>query len=134
MHDYSERRAHTEPITAVIHHGPPARRNRWATAGPLLVGAVGVMMAAVTLAMFLIWKGSVTVQISQLRHELTAMHSQAASTSAGLSGLSRRIDGVSGDVNALGAMLGGYSAVCQQDLTGPNGPAAFDFPCSPHVR
>jgi hypothetical protein len=123
MHDYSQ------PVTAVIHHAPPLRRVRWGVIGPLLVGAVGVMLAAATLALFLIWKGSVTVQISQLRAQLATAQASEASNGAGLSGLTRRLDGMNRDVTALESLVGGYTYVCSQDLTGPNGPAVFVFPC-----
>ncbi len=53
-----------EPVTAVITYARPIRRVKWSTLGPLLVGAAGVMLAAATLALFLLWKGSVAVQIS----------------------------------------------------------------------
>lgn len=128
MHDRFER-PYSEPVTAVVHHAPPARRIRWATAGPLLVGAVGVILAAATLAVFLVWKGSVTAQIDQLRNELTSAQSQAASTSTGLSGLSQRVAGMNRGMTALESLVGGYTSVCSQDLTGPSGPAQFYFPC-----
>jgi len=129
MHDYSERRSFSEPITAVVHTASPPRRVRWGVIGPLCVGAVGVMLAAATLALFLIWKGSVTVQISQLRAQLATAQSSEAGASSGLSGLTSRLNGVSRDVTALQSQFGGYTYVCSQDLTGPNGPAVFVFPC-----
>ena len=129
MHDYSERHPHTEPLTAVIRTAPLARRNRWATIGPLFVGAVGLMLAAATLAMFLIWKGSVTVQISQLRSELAKAQATEASNGAGLAGLTERVRGTNREVAGLESLFGGFGDVCSQDLTGPSGPAVFLFPC-----
>jgi hypothetical protein len=125
MHDYSEHHPFSEPVTAVVHTVPPPRRVRWGVIGPLFVGAAGVMLAAATLALFLVWRGSVTGQISQLRAELAT----AQSGEAGLSGLTSRLNGVSRDVTALQSQFGSYAYVCSQDLTGPNGPAVFVFPC-----
>jgi hypothetical protein len=71
----------------------------------------------------------VAVQIGQLRSELTTAQSQAMSANAGLSGLSRRINGMNNDVVDLERLVGGYSTVCSTDLTGPSGPAVFVFPC-----
>ena len=130
MQDFD--RPYREPATAaVVPHAIPVRpKVWWATAGPLLVGALGVMLAAGTLAVFMLWKGSVSAQMSQLRSELTAVQSQAASNSQGISGLSGRVNGIRSDVNSLGTQLGGYAGVCQQYLTGSNGqPATFYFPC-----
>jgi hypothetical protein len=119
-----------EPVTAAVPHAAPVRQKvRWATAGPLLVGALGVALAAFTLAMFLAWKSSEATQISQLQRELTAAQSQAASTSTGLSGLTQRVGGMNRYVAALEGLVGSYTFVCSQDLTGPSGPAVFYFPC-----
>jgi hypothetical protein len=86
-----------QPVTAVIRSVPP-RRIRWSEAGPYIVGIMGVVVAAVALAMFLMWKGSAEAQISQLRTELTTEQSRAASqtasTSTSLSGLTRRVDSI----------------------------------------
>ena len=127
MHDRFER-PYSEPVTAVVHHAPPVRRIRWTTAGPLVVGAVGVMLAAFTLAMFLIWKGSVAAQVDQLQRELVTAQATEASTSTGLSGLTQRVGGVNRDVAALLGLVG-YTDVCSQDLTASSGPAVFYFPC-----
>ena len=114
----------------VPHANPqPRRRVRWAVAGPAIIGALGLMMATATLTVFMLWKGSVAVQLSQLRAELATAQSQATSTGTGLSGLSRRMDGMTHDVDALQGLVGGYSTVCSTDLTGPNGPAVFFFLC-----
>lgn len=130
MQDHFER-PYREPVTAVVPHATPVHEKvSCATAGPLLVGALGVMLAAATLAVFLVWKGSVAAQIDQLRNELTTAQSQAASNSKGLSGLSTRVNGIRSDVNSLGDQLGGYAEVCSQYLAGSNGnPATFYFPC-----
>ena len=128
MHD-NFNRSYSEPVTAVIHHAPPVRRIRWTTAGPLIVGTIGVMLAAATLAVLLVWKGSVTTQIDQLRNELTTAQSQAASNSTGLAGLTQRVGGVYRDVAAIQGLVGGYTEVCSQALTASSGPAVFYFPC-----
>jgi hypothetical protein len=43
--------------------------------------------------------------------------------------LARRLDGFTRDVNAVQGLISAYTSVCSTDLTGPNGPAVFDFPC-----
>jgi hypothetical protein len=126
MHDYQY---NSQPVTAVVHTAPPPRRVRWGVLGPLLVGAMGVLLAAATLALLLVWKGSVTVQISQLRAQLVTAQATEAGNGAGLSGMTRRLDGMNRSVTALESLVGGYTYVCSQDLTGPNGPAVFVFPC-----
>jgi hypothetical protein len=130
MNDF-ERCSHTAPVNAVVRYARPIPppRVRWSVVGPLLVGAVGVMLAAATLALFLMWRGSVAVQISQLRSELVTAQTTGASNGAGLSGMTRRLDGMGRGLTALQALVGGYTYVCSQDLTGPNGPAVFVFPC-----
>jgi hypothetical protein len=120
---------YSESATAIITTAQARPRIRWATAGPLFVGAMGLLLASATLALFLVWKGSVAVQMSQLRAELATAQSSEAGASSGLSGLTSRLNGVSRDVTALQTLFGGYSYVCSQDLTGPNGPAVFVFPC-----
>ena len=124
-----------QPVTAVIRSVPP-RRIRWSEAGPYIVGIMGVVVAAVALAMFLTWKGSAEAQISQLRTELTTEQSRAASqtasTSTSLSGLTRRVDSIGRDVNALGNLVGPFTSICTTDLTNPAGQAeAFVFACAP---
>jgi len=52
----------------------------------------------------------------------TAQSAQSKSESS----LSEKVTGID---NALAA-LAPYSTVCSQDLTGPNGPAAFYFLCT----
>jgi hypothetical protein len=113
----------------IVPRPVPVHPSRWTTLGPILVGALGLMLAAATLTMFLLWKGSVAVQIGQLRSQLTTAQAQATTASTGVAGVSRRLDGTSHDVNELQALVGSYSFVCSQDLTGPNGPAMFVFPC-----
>ena len=114
----------------VPHANPQSRRRvRWAIAGPAIIGALGLMVATATLTVFMLWKGSVAVQLRQLRAELATAQSQATSAGTGLSGLSRRTDGMTHDVDALQRLVGGYSSVCSTDLTGPSGPAVFFFPC-----
>jgi hypothetical protein len=124
-----------QPVTAVIRNVPP-RRIRWSEAGPYIVGIMGVVVATVALASFLMWKGSAQAQISQLRTELATAQSQAASqttgTSASLSGLTRRVDSIGSDVNALGNLVGPFTSICTTDLTNSAGQAeAFVFACAP---
>ena len=119
----------TRAVRAVIHH---KQRVTWAMFIRYVVGIAGVALAGVTLAMFLMWKGSAETQISQLRQEMSAAQQAQAQAAGDMSGLSDRVHGISGTVNSIADLLSPFSSTCQTDLNGSNGqPAAFLFMCKP---
>ena len=61
-----------------------------------------------------------------MRQALSTAQSAQSKSDSSLSSLSGKVTGID---NALAA-LAPYSTVCSQDLTGPNGPAAFYFLCT----
>jgi hypothetical protein len=87
------------------------------------------MLAAATLALFLLWRGSAAEQIEQLRSQVSTAQTTAASSSADVSELTQRMDGASREVTSLEALVGSYTFACSTDLTCPSGPAQFFFPC-----
>src|SRR6266567_6347380 len=121
-HDYVNQ-PHDYIPTAVIRDERRLRIN-WATAGAYITAALGLGVAIAVTALFLSYRETVATQMSQLRQALsTAQSAQSAQSKSdsSLSDLSGRVTGID---NALAA-LAPYSTVCSQDLTGPNGPAAF---------
>jgi len=127
-HDYVNQPNDYIP-TAVIHDRRRLRIN-WATAGAYITAALGLGIAIAVTALFLGYKGSVAGQMSQLRQEVAKAQSAAKSANARNAG---SINSLSGKVASLGkatSVLSQFGMVCSQDLTGPNGPAQFFFPCS----
>jgi hypothetical protein len=123
-HDYVNQ-PHDYIPTAVIHDQRRLRIN-WATAGAYITAALGLGIAIAVTALFLSYRGTVATQMSQLRQALSTAQSAQSKSDSSLSGLSGKVTGID---NALAA-LAPYSTICSQDLTGPNGPAAFYFPCT----
>jgi hypothetical protein len=77
------------------------------------------MLAAATLALFLLWRGSAAEQIEQLRSQVSTAQTTAASSSADVSELTQRMDGASREVTSLEALVGSYTFACS---TGPYRP------------
>jgi hypothetical protein len=123
-HDYVNQ-PHGYIPTAVIHDQRRLRIN-WATAGAYITAALGLGIAIAVTALFLSYRGTVATQMSQLRQALGTAQSAQSKSDNSLSGLSGKVTGID---NALAA-LAPYSKICSQDLTGPNGPAAFYFLCT----
>ncbi len=90
-------------------------------------------VAVAALSLSLIWKGAMANQLSQVRHQVANTQAQlsaaADSGQSQLSRLSRHVASMSTTVNAITLQVGPFRQVCTTDLTGPNGPAAFNFPC-----
>jgi hypothetical protein len=109
--------------------GQPGDRGRLliATSATALVAVVA---AAVTLAMFLVYKGSAETQLSQMRQQLAAMGQQFQNAqNANASSYGR----LSGKVNAMSAAVGTitqYNITCAQALESQAGPGTYYFPCS----
>src|SRR5437773_10012807 len=111
--------------TAVIHDQRRPRINR-ATAGAYITAALGLGIAIAVAALFLSYRGTVAAQMSQLRQAPSTAQSAQPKNDSSLSGLAGEVTGID---NALAA-LAPYSKICSQELTGPNGPAAFYFLCT----
>jgi len=111
--------------TAVIHDQRTPRIN-WAAAGAYITAALGLGIAIAPTELFLSYRETAATQISQLRQALSTAQSAQSKSDSSLSSLSGKVTGID---NALAA-LAPYSTVCSQDLTGPNGPAAFYFLCT----
>lgn len=120
-----------EPARTVRTAIPDRQKATRATVVPYLVGVAGVALAAVTLAMFLLWKGSAETQISQLQQEVATAQQAQATTEGTVTGLSNRFHSISSSVNSIADLLSPFNATCQTDLNGQNGPQAFDFLCKP---
>jgi hypothetical protein len=123
-HDYVNQ-PHEYIPTAVIHDQRSMRIN-WATAGAYITAALGLGIAIAVTALFLSYRGTVATQMSQLRQALSTAQSAQSKSDSSLSALSRKVTGID---NVLAALVP-YSKICSQDLTGPNGPAAFYFLCT----
>jgi hypothetical protein len=121
------------PVQATTHHEYRRQRIDWGRWAPYLAALAGVMIAVVTLALTLTWQGSMQARVDQLRHQLAATQSQAATAAnagqAQMSGLDRGIKSLRTDVNAIANLVGPFTSQCTTDLTGPNGPAAYLFLC-----
>ena len=71
------------------------------------------------------YKNAVSGQLSQISQAVRHEQSDRAS---GYNSLNGKITAADRAIN--GFMQ--FSLLCSQDLTGPNGPAQFDFPCKQH--
>lgn len=90
-------------------------------------GVLGIVLAAVTLALFLTYKSQTTAQLGQVRHELATTQANLAKAQADNS---TKYAKMIGTVTGIGNEIAPYNMVCSQDLTGANGPAQFWLPCS----
>ena len=122
-----------EPAAPMVR---PVTRHRQKVTGaiivPYIAGVAGITLAAVTMAMFLLFRSTTTAQITELREEVAAAQQAQANTAGAVTGLSNRVKGLTGDLNAVGDLVTPYTTVCSTDLTGPNGPAEYLFLCRPH--
>lgn len=94
-----------------------------------IAGTAGLAVALVALFMFLSYKGSVTGQLTQMRQALTQAQTAAQRAQAAADSYRTLPKEVTSMGNQLGT-LASFSLTCSTDLTGPNGPAQFYFPCS----
>jgi hypothetical protein len=114
----------------------PAIRRRqkatWVMIVPYIAGVAGITLAAVTMAMFLLFRSATTAQITELRQEVATAQQAQADTAGAVTGLSNRVKGLTGDLNAVGDLVTPFTTICSTDLTGPGGPAQYDFLCRLH--
>lgn len=117
-----------QPVTAVMPHDQPRKSTRAAVAA-YIVGTVGLALAAVTLAVFLLWKGSVESRISELRGEVVSAQQTQAGTTSSITNLRDRVNGLSDSLASMNFFVSGYAAQCQvlQDTSGV--PASYLVPC-----
>lgn len=90
-------------------------------------GLLGVILAAVALALLVSYKGQAAAQLDQMRQDLRNTQSTLAKSQAS-QGV--KYTHLSGDLSNLGNMIGPYNMICSTDLQGQNGPAQYWFPCS----
>jgi outer membrane murein-binding lipoprotein Lpp len=82
--------------------------------------------------LFLIWRTGMQAQVDLLRHQVAATQAQlsaaADSGQSQISGLSRDVNGLRHDVNAVSG-LASYKGECTADASGPSGVAVYVLPC-----
>jgi hypothetical protein len=108
--------------TAVIHD---RRQIDWKTLGAYALAALGVGFGIACLLLFIGYKNTVSGQLSHIGQAVQNEQSARANEYKSLNGKVAATDSVINDLTQ-------FSSVCSQDLTGPNGPAQFDFPCKQH--
>jgi type II secretory pathway component PulM len=128
---YAQGQDHTIPIAYPDQRAPRQQRSsRPQMQGAYAIAVLALVAVAVTLAMFLSYKGSASAQLAQMRRQFTTMSQELKNAR---SANASSYNGLSGKVSSLGTVVGSlanYGMVCTQDLTGQNGPAAFYFPCT----
>jgi hypothetical protein len=121
------------PIQATITHEYRRQPVDWGKWAPYIAALIGVAIATAALVLSMGWQGSMQAQVTELRHQLATVQSQAASAAdsgqSQISGLSKRVDTLRGDLSAIASLVGPYNVQCTTDLTGPSGPAAYVFAC-----
>lgn len=116
-----------DPTAPITYAQPPQnRRMPWLTIGACVTGALGLALGIMAIILFLSYRGSATGQINQLSRALDQAQSKVASDYSTVSGQISNINDQLSPLNEFGV----YDQVCSQDFTGPNGPAAYTFPCA----
>ena len=93
----------------------------------LIAGLLGVGVAAVSLALFLSYKGTTTTQIRQLREALASAQQSNQSNASSISGLSGKVSGIDGIVSIFAP----YTTACSQALVNQSGGTGlYYYPCS----
>jgi hypothetical protein len=108
---------------------PPRQRSRIPALalGAYGAGLLGIILAAVTLALFVTYKGQATAQLGQVRQQLATTRTNLAKAQAASdSKYTKLFSSVSGIGNAIAP----YNMTCSTDLQGQNGPAQYYFACS----
>jgi hypothetical protein len=95
--------------------------------GAYAIGLLGVVVAAITLGLFLSFKAQAQGELHQARKELAT--EQANLSKVQLSNDSRYTK-LFGSVSGVANALAPYSMICSQALIGPSGPAQYYFACS----
>jgi hypothetical protein len=108
---------------------PPQRRGRIPALalGAYGAGLLGIVLAAVTLALFMTYKGQTQTQLGQVRHELATTQSNLAKAQASND---TKYTKLFSSVSGIGNAIAPYNMTCSTDLQGQNGPAQYYFACS----
>jgi hypothetical protein len=106
---------------------PPRGRIPALALGAYAAGVLGVVLAAVTLALFLMYKGQAQTQLHQVRQALATTQTSLAKAQ---SRDDTRYTKLVGTVSNIGNALAPYSMICSTDLQGQAGPAQYWFACS----
>lgn len=120
---------------AVPRHPVPDHRPQrvtWAALVPYIVAVAALALAAVSMTILMLFKGSAESQLTELRQEVASAQQAQTATAGTVTGLSRRVNGIAANLNAVGTLVSPFTTVCSTDLTGPNGPAQYDFLCRQH--
>ena len=116
-----------DPTAPIAYpQSPQDRRMPWLTIGAWVTGVLGLAVGVMAIILFLSYRSSASGQIDQLSRALDQARSNAASDYSTMSGQISNINDQLGPLNEFGV----YDQVCSQDFTGPNGPAAYTFPCA----
>ncbi len=116
-----------DPVTAVIRHAPP--RLSKAAIGAYVAGVAGLALVCVSLALFLVWHGSVDAQVTQLRNQLATVQAGQGNGTEVVTRLAKKVTTLADGLAGLD-WIAAYGDTCSTDLTGPNGPAVYFFPCT----
>ena len=95
--------------------------------GAYAAGLGGIVLAAVSLAMFLMYKGQAQAQLGQVRQELATTQTNLAKAQAMDDS---RYTKMVGNVSNIGNARAPYNSICSTDLQGQAGPAQYWFACS----
>ena len=123
-------RPYSTPTARVFNYRMPHGKQGRLVIAAAIVAALGLVTAAVTLAMFLTYKGSAQNQISQMRNQLASAVQELQAVQDRQNVESANYSGLSGKVSNLGAAMGTWNLTCAQALESQNGPGTYYFPCS----
>ena len=115
--------SYDQPPATIIY--PNQRRIDWKTLGAYALAALGVGFGVACLLLFVGYKNTVSGQLGQISQSVQHEQSARANEDKSLNGKIAATDNAVGDVAQ-------FNMLCSQALTGPNGPAQFDFPCRQH--
>ena len=115
--------SYDQPPATIIY--PNQRRIDWKTLGAYALAALGVGFGIACLLLLVGYKNTVSTQFGQMSHAVQREQSARASEDKSLSGKIAATDNAVSD-------FAQFDMLCSQALTGPNGPAQFDFPCRQH--
>ena len=94
----------------------------------VILGLLGLALGAASLTFFLSYRSTTTAQIRQLQQ---AVANAQQSNQGNVSSLNSQASKIR-SLNAAMAAIAQFDTVCSTDLTGPNGPAQWDFMCKLH--
>jgi hypothetical protein len=106
----------------------PRRAAPWLAVACCVVSIASLALAAAALTFTLQYRSTAQGQIRELQ---TAVSNAQAGSQANASSLGKQASKLSA-INAALAAIAQFDTVCSTDLTGPSGPAQWDFMCKLH--